>query len=381
MKKIVLLTDGIFPFVLGGMQKHSYYSAKYFARDEIFTDVYHFIPNDKKHLKLKDFFSEKELNFLNFYEIEFPKSIYFPGHYLYNSYIFSKNIFDILIKNLKNVKLIYAQGFSAWYLLKNKTKINNSIKIAVNFHGLEMFQKTVNFKNLFENHLLKKPVLYNLNRSDFAISLGGKLTNILYKNTKYKEKIKEISIGIEKKWLFNGEIKNNKIRKFVFIGRYEKRKGIPQLQNILKNIEKDLKYSFEFIGAIPENIRLKDEKIIYHGVILEENKIMHILQNADFIVVPSFSEGMPTVILEAMSCACAVIATDVGAVNCLVNEKTGWLIEAVNLKQLEKSIIQAISISDNELLEKKKNALSLIKEKFLLEKVIEKTLKELRFND
>jgi len=108
---------------------------------------------------------------------------------------------------------------------------------------------------------------------------------------------------------------------------------------------------------------------------------MNILQNADFIVVPSFSEGMPTVILEAMSCACAVIATDVGAVNCLVNEKTGWLIEAVNLKQLEKSIIQAISISDNELLEKKKNALSLIKEKFLLEKVIEKTLKELRFND
>ncbi|OQX99795.1 MAG: hypothetical protein B6I24_01625 [Bacteroidetes bacterium 4572_128] len=176
-------------------------------------------------------------------------------------------------------------------------------------------------------------------------------------------------------------MKNNKIRKFVFIGRYEKRKGIPQLQNVLKNLQKDLKYSFEFIGAIPEKIRLKDEKIVYHGVILEENKIMNILQNADFIVVPSFSEGMPTVILEAMSCACAVIATDVGAVNCLVNEKTGWLIEAVNLKQLEKSIIQAISISDNELLEKKKNALSLIKEKFLLEKVIEKTLKELRFND
>ncbi|OQX99794.1 MAG: hypothetical protein B6I24_01620 [Bacteroidetes bacterium 4572_128] len=182
MKKICLLTDGIFPYVMGGMQKHSYYSAKYFARNEIFTDVYHFIPNDKKHLKLKDFFSEKELIFLNFHEIDFPKSIYFPGHYLYNSYIFSKNIFDILIKNLKNVKLIYSQGFSAWYLLKNKTKINNSIKIAVNFHGLEMFQKTVNFKNLFENHLLKKPVLYNLNRSDFSISLGGKLKIIKLEN-------------------------------------------------------------------------------------------------------------------------------------------------------------------------------------------------------
>lgn len=30
--KIALLTDGIFPYAMGGMQKHSYYLAKYFAQ-------------------------------------------------------------------------------------------------------------------------------------------------------------------------------------------------------------------------------------------------------------------------------------------------------------------------------------------------------------
>ena len=36
--QIALITDGIAPYVLGGMQKHSFYLAKYFAKNKIKKD-------------------------------------------------------------------------------------------------------------------------------------------------------------------------------------------------------------------------------------------------------------------------------------------------------------------------------------------------------
>ena len=40
--RIALLTDGIYPYVLGGMQRHSFYLAKYFAKNKFYVDLFHF---------------------------------------------------------------------------------------------------------------------------------------------------------------------------------------------------------------------------------------------------------------------------------------------------------------------------------------------------
>ena len=45
--KIALITDGIYPYVMGGMQKHSYFLAKYLAKNKIKIDLYHYI--DRHH--------------------------------------------------------------------------------------------------------------------------------------------------------------------------------------------------------------------------------------------------------------------------------------------------------------------------------------------
>ena len=44
---IALLTDGIFPFVIGGIQKHSYYLVKYLAQEGIKVDLYHYKPESQ----------------------------------------------------------------------------------------------------------------------------------------------------------------------------------------------------------------------------------------------------------------------------------------------------------------------------------------------
>ena len=49
--------------------------------------------------------------------------------------------------------------------------------------------------------------------------------------------------------------------------------------------------------------------------------------SCDILLCPSYSEGMPNVILEAMSRGLAIIATNVGAIRLLVSEDNGVLLQ------------------------------------------------------
>ena len=83
--RIALITDGIAPYVLGGMQKHSFYLAKYFAKNKIQVDLVHY--NDSKYdINALDFFTDEELKYINSIVLKFPTSAKFPGHYVYKSY-------------------------------------------------------------------------------------------------------------------------------------------------------------------------------------------------------------------------------------------------------------------------------------------------------
>ena len=51
------------------------------------------------------------------------------------------------------------------------------------------------------------------------------------------------------------------------------------------------------------------------------------MDNCDILICPSYSEGMPNVILEGMSRGLAIITTDVGANELLVSNENGKLIK------------------------------------------------------
>ena len=136
--KLALVTDGIHPFVIGGMQKHSFYLAKFLSKNKIYVDVYHYIETET--MSINSIFNKDELKYLKFFQIEYPKSLWFPGNYLYKRYLYSKRILKILLKQ-KPYHFIYVKGFSGWALLKNKKKFNIKTCIGINFHGYEMFQK------------------------------------------------------------------------------------------------------------------------------------------------------------------------------------------------------------------------------------------------
>ena len=117
--QIALITDGIWPYVMGGMQKHSYYLCKYLAQNKVNIHLFHY-NNSNFDINKLEFFSDEERKYIQSSIVDFPKSGYFPGNYLYNSYKHSRLIFKIIKPTLSNYDFIYTKGFTGWYLINQK---------------------------------------------------------------------------------------------------------------------------------------------------------------------------------------------------------------------------------------------------------------------
>jgi glycosyltransferase involved in cell wall biosynthesis len=379
---IALLTDGLYPYKTGGMQKHTLLLAKYWSHQGVSVDLVYTLPADfTENDDLDEHLTKEEKKNIRFIRVERPKDFYFPGHYIWTSYRISRNIAKV-IKQQPETDFIYAQGFAGWQLIKEKKKGKKISPIGVNFHGLNMFQKAVSLKSQMEHFLFRPFVRYNLQHADYALSLGGGITDIIFKEVRRNTRVIESPNGIDGEWLKNGEydIANNHTnkRRFVFIGRYERIKGVQELNSVLQRLSTDGgDFYFDVVGPIPENLKINLQNVNYWGLIREENKIQSILQKADVLVCPSYSEGMPTVILEAMGSGCAIVATDVGAVDTLVAEDNGWLIPPGDKDRLLEAMKQAIAIGDQELQQKKEISRHRV-EGYTWENIAEQTLNNIK---
>ena len=377
--RILLLTDGIYPYTMGGMQKHSYYLTKYLAQNNINVTLFHCTNFNSK---LKDqgadlnHFNELELKNIDFRLHEFPKLDRFPGHYVRENKAYSKSIYQEIKDSIGSYDLIYAQGFTGWQFIKEKKSGRINIPVVINFHGYEMFQKAPSIGAKLQYILLKHTAKWMSLNADFAVSLGGKLTTILQDLGVPNARILVTPIGVESSWLNKNPTPGNEIRKFVFIGRYERRKGIEELNKSLQQlIDKGVDFEFNFIGPVPKEKQLITSQVIYYGKIVNQEEIQRIVRQCDALVCPSHSEGMPTVILEAMASGLAIIATNVGAVKEQI-KGNGWLLESISSEKLSEVLIECCQCEETQLSVFKKASIKLVSEKFLWNKTIELTLKQ-----
>jgi glycosyltransferase involved in cell wall biosynthesis len=223
-----------------------------------------------------------------------------------------------------------------------------------------MFQIAPEAKAKLQQFILRSFVKKISQQADVVFSYGGKITDIIKSIGVNPNHIIEIPSGVEKEFI-GTSISTHKepYRKFVFLGRAERRKGIIELNEVIqKLIAQKHDFKFEFIGPIPNHMKINHESIIYHGEIRDTQKIKSLLSQNDVLVCPSWSEGFPNVILEAMASGLAIIATNVGAIAAMVSSKNGWLIEPANKQELEATLVNAINTKD--LSDKKEQSLQLV---------------------
>jgi glycosyltransferase involved in cell wall biosynthesis len=359
---ICLLSDGITPYVTGGMQRHSFNLCNELLKAGNNVTLVHCI-NEKgslpKNEEVKAHFENAE--HLTVHTLRFPSSSGMPGHYIKESYQYSCVITSLLKEKFSSFDLIYVKGFSGWDLLQQKKK--GKIKtgaILVNFHGLEMFQAPASFGERLKSYLLKSPVKWNLEQADYCVSYGGKITSLLNRIGIPSTKILVIPGAVSDSTLLEKRnLPTNS--KFLFIGRYERRKGLEELMQVVTSMP-DLEISF--VGSIPPSKKINRANIHYYGEVKEVNALNKILDEHTFIIAPSHSEGMPNVLLEGMSRGLIPIATRVGAVEELIDNTNGFLIEPKSIDAISTSIQAALELGQDEVLQLSTQSIHKIKSKF-----------------
>lgn len=99
----------------------------------------------------------------------------------------------------------------------------------------------------------------------------------------------------------------------LYLGRLSKEKGILELLNLFKNIPNKESFDLHILGDGPLMDKAKqiNSHAFFHG---HQNDPSAFLINADVLVLPSHSEGMPISMMEALSLGLIVIANPVGAI-------------------------------------------------------------------
>lgn len=87
---------------------------------------------------------------------------------------------------------------------------------------------------------------------------------------------------------------------------------------------------------------------------MAQNELVKVYQQTDVFCLPSFSEGLPCVVIEAMACGVPVVATDVGGVAEVVDDQSGIIIPPGDSAALTEALLQAYRIKwDRELIREK----------------------------
>lgn len=374
--KILLLTDGIYPFQLGGMQKHSAVMLRLLAENGVHVHVFH--PGGRNYSReaFDQQFHPELQKTISENVIAFPSGSSLPGHYLRENKRYSKRCFEAVRSAVGAYDLIYAQGFTAWHFLKMKRKGFTLPPVVVNFHGYGEFQKPPGLKVAMQYAMLRPAIRFNVRNADYVYSFGGKIDRILERIGVPANRILAQVNGIEESWLVS-TITQRSVSSFVFIGRPEERKGIREIYGALSGFLKDqsMNLRFHFVGAFPQHMKLNDSRVIYHGELSSQEKIREVLDSCDCLVCPSYAEGMPTVVLEAMARGLLIVATDVGAISRQI-DGNGILLARPDVQDLRNAMRMLMQKPVTEISSMKERSVQLVRERFLWSRVIESKLRD-----
>jgi glycosyltransferase involved in cell wall biosynthesis len=143
--------------------------------------------------------------------------------------------------------------------------------------------------------------------------------------------------------------RTNNTRKInvLFLAWVKKEKGIFDLISVAERLYREfpnLIFNIAGSGSDIEQARSYvtqlglNDFFVFHGWVLEANKYK-LLQESDIFVLPSYFEGMPNALIEAMACGLPSIAYSVGGINDIITDAyNGFIVPVADLDRLTETL-------------------------------------------
>ena len=278
---------------------------------------------------------------------------------------------NLLIRWIKTVSQIIRQGYNADLLFVNGLPMESYIaniftrkklirKIVGDWaweRGMnkkiinESFDEFQNNKHNLHLEIAKFSRGWTATKADLIITPSNHLKNVVK-----GWGVKENSIKV----IYNGTKLKNKpdpiddqpydYFKFITVGRLAPWKNIDIIIEALSDYKKaNQNFIFYIVGSGPEEIKLKKlvndldlENFVTFTGQLNKDDLNHYLQKSDIYIQASSYEGLPHVILEAMSHNLSIISTPIGGTNEVIQDgKNGWVWELEdNFKPNKNNLIE-----------------------------------------
>jgi glycosyltransferase involved in cell wall biosynthesis len=226
-----------------------------------------------------------------------------------------------------------------WLVTALTRILNPEIPVVTTCHGTELRQL------LLAPHL-KPFVIPGCSQVDRVFALHPLQEKQL--NWKYQiphERIELIGAGYRNDIFCRDHVSQKKDRpakelRVVYAGKISRAKGVPWLISAMQHITVPEGFTLRLFLAgssgssegedILSEIGGSESQIEYVGP-LSQKKLAALLKTADLFVLPSFYEGLPLVILEALACGCRIVVTDIPGL-------TSWLPEKLVQNDIVKQI-------------------------------------------
>lgn len=246
----------------------------------------------------------------------------------------------------------WSQQFKATHIHAHFGTNPSEVAMLMSVLGSVPYSFTVHGPEEFDRPQFLK-IAEKINQSKFvvAISSFGKSQLQRWVDFTQWQKIKIVHCGLESSFYKVNEVALPTKPKLVCVGRLCEQKGQLLLIEAAKRLA-DANVNFELVLAGDGEMRQQIEALIAQyalqnrvtitGWISSEAVRQHVL-DSQVLVLPSFAEGLPVVIMEAMSLKRPVISTYIAGIPELIkHDENGWLCVAGDVDDLSQTIQRAL---------------------------------------
>lgn len=346
------MTDGIFPHAVGGIQRHTLELATALVDEGCEVTV--IAP------------SGHESGDYSFRVLPLP----WPRTPLYPLTLYRWAGACATAIMTRSYDVVYGQGLTLWGRLPESAPPS-----VYHPHGLELCATGERIGDL-KAWPLRVGARLQARQATLTISLGGHLSALAERSLGVPAgRIRIVPNAIDSsRFAHVGDVRRDP-RLVLFVGRLSRNKGLDVLAEAAARLPEDVRVLVVGDGPLRDFVARSPR--LEHAGHVSESELGRLYAQASVLAVPSRSDGMPTVILEAFACGTPVVATDVGAIPELVTGATGVLLSSLDAGGLAAALLRLLQLPGEQRAAMEAAARRLTVERFSWQAVAHTTLEVL----